>query len=177
MIKRPAWAEKTPLMQDYYDHYWGIPVHDDRQLFEILSLELFQAGLTWQTIWQRRAAFLTAFANFDIGTVAAFGTADIERLCKNKEIIRNRQKISAVVNNAQVIIRIRENKMSFDEYIWQFVDYTPQRLILKAGEKLPAQTAASQAMAKQLKKDGFKFMGPTIAYSFMTAVGLVNARL
>lgn len=177
MTIRPAWAEKTKVMQEYYDHYWGLPVHDDRQLFEMLSLELFQAGLTWQTIWQRRSAFLTAFANFDIDTVAAFSEHDINRLCQDQRIIRNRRKIMAVINNAQVILQIRQAGETFDEYIWQFVDHQPQRLQLKPTDLLPAQTAESQAMAKQLKKDGFKFVGPTIVYSFMTAVGLVNARL
>ena len=102
-VRRPAWAEQTPAMRDYYDHYWGLPVHDDRQLFEMLSLELFQAGLTWRTIWDRRQSFEHAFANFDVDRVAAFTAADIDRLCQDKTIIRNRRKISAVVVNARVI--------------------------------------------------------------------------
>lgn len=102
-VKRPTWAERTPSMQDYYDHYWGLPEHDDRQLFEMLSLELFQAGLTWRTIWARRAAFERAFADFDIDRVAAFTAADIDRLCQDQTIIRNRRKISAVVANARVV--------------------------------------------------------------------------
>lgn len=176
-INRPAWAEKNAEMQYYYDHYWGIPVHDDRQLFAMLSLELFQAGLTWQTIWHRRPAFWVAFNNFEIDKVASFSNQDIERLCQNKQIIRNRRKIAAVVNNAQAVKKIYQTGRTFDDYVWNFVNYQPERLVLKADEDLPAKTVASAKFAKQLKKDGFKFMGPTIAYSFMTAVGLVNARL
>lgn len=163
-------------MQDYYDHYWGFPVHDDRQLFEMLSLELFQAGLTWRTIWDRRAAFERAFANFNVDRVAAFTAADIERLCQDPRIIRNQRKISAVVANARVIQGLYQNGQTFDDYVWRFVDGYPQRLIVQATEPLPAQTAQSRAIAKQFKRDGFKFVGPTIMYSFMTAVGLVNAR-
>lgn len=176
-LKRPAWAEKTVAMQEYYDHYWGLPVHDDQQLFEMLSLELFQAGLTWQTIWQRRLAFEKAFNDFEIDKVAVFDISDIDRLCQNEQIIRNRRKIEAVINNAQVINRIQQTGQTFDDYVWRFINYQPQRLVLQKDEVLPAKTVASENFAKQLKKDGFKFMGPTIAYSFMTAVGLVNARL
>lgn len=174
--KRPEWAESSLLMQDYYDHYWGFPVHDERMLFETLCLESFQAGLSWETIWKRRLAFQRAFANFIPAKVVTFNDQDIDRLCQDKSIIRNRRKIMAVINNAQVICRMHQAGQSFDRYVWQFVDNHPQRLILKAGENLPTQTPASQAMSKQFKKDGFKFVGPTTMYSFMTAVGLVNAR-
>ena len=172
-VKRPAWAEQSPAMQDYYDHYWGVPEHDDRRLFEMLSLELFQAGLTWRTIWERRAAFERAFANFDVDRVAAFTRDDIDWLCQDRTIIRNRRKISAVVANARVVQDMQRAGRTFADY----VDYQPQRLILGPDELLPAQTAQSQAMAKQFKAAGFKFVGPTIMYSFMTAIGLVNARL
>lgn len=175
MTKRPSWAEASPAMQDYYDHYWGIPDHDERHLFKMLTLELFQAGLTWATIWQRQAAFSQAFADFDIAKVAQFDQADIDRLLQNDQIIRNRRKILATINNAQVIDRWHRAGKKFNEYVWSFVDGQPQRLHLH-GQPLPAQTPASVAMAKQMKKDGFKFVGPTIVYSFMTAVGLVNAR-
>lgn len=175
-VKRPSWAEQSPAMQDYYDHYWGLPEHDDRQLFEMLSLELFQAGLTWRTIWERRAAFEHAFANFDVDRVATFTAADIDRLCQDQTIIRNRRKISAVVVNARVVQGLHQAGRTFDDYVWQFVDHRPQRLLLAPDEPLPAQTAQSRAMAKQFKAAGFKFIGPTIMYSFMTAGGLVNAR-
>lgn len=176
-IKRPAWANHSPEMKEYYDQFWGFPVHNDRFLFEMLSLELFQAGLSWQTIWRRRAAFEKAFANFEVATVADFTAREVDRLCEDKSIIRNRRKIEAVVNNAQVIVRMQEAGKAFNAYIWAFVDNQPQRLKLSPGETLPAQTDLSQKISRQLKKDGFKFVGPTIVYSFMTAVGLVNARL
>lgn len=176
-IKRPDWANSTPAMQDYYDHYWGFPVHDDRKLFEMLTLELFQAGLTWATIWGRRAAFADAFCNFQISKVAQFGPRDVDQLLQNKGIIRNRRKILATINNAQAVLKIQASGQSFDDYLWSFVDHHPHQLNLKDGVPLPAQTALSKKMATQLKKDGFNFVGPTIMYSFMTAVGLVNARL
>ena len=176
-IKRPTWANTSSAMQDYYDHYWGLPVHDERFLFEMLSLELFQAGLTWSTIWKRRPAFEKAFSDFVVEKVAAFSSGDVDRLLADKRIIRNRRKIMATINNAQVIYKMQQAGQEFDDYIWSFVDHHPQRLILKPGEPLAPWTAASKKMAAQMKKDGFKFMGPTIVYSFMTAVGLVNARL
>ena len=176
-IKRPNWANKTADMQDYYDHYWGFPVHDDQKLFMMLSLELFQAGLTWQTIWQRRGAFERVFDNFDIKTVANFSGEDINRLCKDETIIRNRRKILAVVNNARIILERHKAGKTFDSYVWHFVNDQPEQLSLTTDDQLPAKTSASEAMAKQMRKDGFKFVGPTIIYSFMTAVGMVNARL
>ncbi|WP_367333643.1 DNA-3-methyladenine glycosylase I [Limosilactobacillus sp.] len=176
-VKRPTWADTSPAMQDYYDHYWGLPVHDERFLFEMLSLELFQAGLTWATIWKRRLAFEEAFSDFLIEKVAAFSPDDVDRLLANKRIIRNRRKIAATINNAQVIYKMQRAGQDFDDYIWSFVDHHPQRLILKPGEPLAPWTMSSKKMAAQMKKDGFEFMGPTIVYSFMTAVGLVNARL
>ncbi|WP_267202034.1 DNA-3-methyladenine glycosylase I [Limosilactobacillus kribbianus] len=175
--KRPAWAQSSLAMQDYYDHYWGLPVHDDRFLFEMLSLELFQAGLSWKTIWLRRLAFEKAFADFQIDQVAQFTAVDAQRLQEDQAIIRNRRKIAAVINNARVVKQLQEAGQDFDSYVWQFVDGQSQRLILAPDESLPAQTDLSKRMAKQMKKDGFKFVGPTTVYSFMTAVGLVNARL
>lgn len=176
-MKRPAWAQKTPAMQEYYDHDWGFPVHDDRRLFQMLSLEIFQAGLSWETIWKRHLAFEKAFDNFEIAVVANYTLDDINRLTQDQTIIRNRQKIAATINNAQVIMKLQQAQTSFDDYIWSFVQHKAQRLAIVADEQLPAQTLDSQKIAKQMKKDGFKFIGPTIIYSFMTAVGLVNARL
>lgn len=177
MIKRPQWANKTAEMKDYYDHYWGFPVHDDQQLFMMLSLELFQAGLTWQTIWQRRAGFKRAFANFDIEKVACFSERDVDRLCEDKTIIRNRRKILAVINNAKVILKLQKAGKSFDDYVWYFVGNQPQDLELTTDLELAPKTALSEEIAKQMQKDGFKFVGPIIVYSFMTAVGMVNGRL
>lgn len=174
---RPDWANSSMAMQDYYDHYWGFPVHDDRLLFEMLSLEAFQAGLSWTTIWQRRRDFERAFNDFQIKSVAAFGEQDVARLLGDERIIRNQRKINAAINNARIILTLNTAGQSFNDYVWRFVDYAPQRLILNSGEELPVQTALSRQMARQMKKDGFNFVGPTIIYSFMTAVGLVNARL
>lgn len=176
-LKRPQWANATPEMQDYYDHYWGFPVRDDQKLFAMLSLELFQAGLTWQTIWRRREAFNQAFANFNIEKVASFTDKDINRLCEDETIIRNRRKILAVINNAQVILKLWKMGKTFDKYMWHFVDDQPQDLGLTTDVELAPKTPASEEIAKQMRKDGFKFVGPTIIYSFMTAVGMVNARL
>lgn len=175
--QRPEWAESSPLMRDYYDQLWGFPVHDDRFLFEMLCLESFQAGLSWEIVWKRRAAFENAFDNFVISKVAVYGDLDEARLLTDKGIIRNKQKIKAAINNARVIERLAAAGQSFDNYVWSFVNHHPKRLQLAPGESLPAQTDLSRAMSKQLKKDGFRFVGPTIIYSYMTAVGLVNARV
>lgn len=177
MIKRPEWAESSELMQDYYDHLWGFPVHDDHFLFEMLSLELFQAGLSWEIIWKRRTAFERAFDHFNIAQIAAYDEHDVERLVTDKEIIRNRRKINAVINNARVVKKMIATGQSLDAYLWAFVDNQPQRLHLAPNEPLPAQTKLSREISQQMKKDGFKFVGPTIIYSYITAVGLVNARL
>lgn len=173
--KRPLWAESSELMRDYYDQHWGLPEHDERQLFKMLTLELFQSGLSWSTIWKREQSFVVAFANFDAAKVAQFDQDDFNRLMNDKGIIRNRRKIMATINNAKVIGELRENGETFNNYVWSFVNFKSQRLILN-GKRLPSQTAESKKMAQQMKKDGFQFIGPTTAYSFMTAVGMVNAR-
>ncbi|MEY8442372.1 DNA-3-methyladenine glycosylase I [Lactobacillaceae bacterium 24-114] len=172
---RPEWAESSQLMQDYYDQKWGLPEHDDQELFKMLTLEVFQAGLSWTTIWKRQENFTQAFANFDIDKVASFNEKDYQRLLNDEGIIRNRRKIMATINNAKVVQKIINSGETFDHYIWSFVDFKPQRLHLN-GERLPAKTSESEAMAKNMKKDGFQFIGPVCAYSFMTGVGLVNAR-
>lgn len=173
---RPDWAESSALMKDYYDHLWGFSVHDDRFLFEMLSLELFQAGLSWEIIWKRRNAFERAFDHFDIDQVAAYSQKDVERLMADEGIIRNQLKIKAVINNARVVKQLAAGGQSFDDYVWSFVDHQVQRYELKPGEALPAQTILSREISRKMKKDGFKFVGPTIIYSYLTAVGLVNAR-
>lgn len=174
-IARPEWAESSQLMQEYYDKKWGLPEHDDRELFKMLTLEVFQAGLSWTTIWKRQENFTRAFADFDIDKVAAFDEKDFQRLLNDAGIIRNRRKIMATINNAKVVQKIANSGETFDHYIWSFVDFNPQRLQLR-GKPLPAKTRESEVMAKKMKKDGFQFVGPVCAYSFMTAVGLVNAR-
>lgn len=173
--RRPQWAEKSELMRDYYDQVWGIPEHDNRKLFEMLTLELFQAGLSWSTIWKRRQAFEEAFANFDAAKVADFDQNDFQRLMNNPDIIRNRRKIMATINNAKIITELLANGETLNNYVWSFVGFKPQRFNPK-GKPLPAQTAESREMSRKMKKDGFQFVGPTIVYSFMTAIGMVNAR-
>lgn len=175
MTKRPTWAESSDLMRDYYDHVWGLPDHDERHLFKMLTLELFQAGLSWSTIWQRQGNFDAAFAHFDTAKVAQFDQTDFQRLMADSGIIRNRRKIMATINNARVIEELHANGQHFSDYVWSFVNNQPQRIHLH-GQPLPAQTASSKQMSKQMKQDGFQFVGPTTVYSFMTAVGLVNAR-
>lgn len=172
-MKRPAWAQKTPAMQEYYDYDWGFPVHDDRRLFQMLSMEIFQAGLSGETIWKRHLAF----DNFEIAVVANYDLDDINRLTQDQSIIRNRQKNEVTVNNAQVIRRLQQAQISFGDYIWSFVDHSAPRLVIEADEQMLAQTTDSQKITRQMEKDSFKLVGPTIIYSFMTAVGLVNARL
>lgn len=173
--KRPQWAETSELMRNYYDTKWGFPEHDDRELFKMLTLELFQSGLSWSTIWQRESAFERAFANFDAAKVAQFDQADFKRLMNDSMIVRNRRKIMATINNAKIIQELLTNGETLNNYVWSFVNFKPQRLRLN-GKRLPAQTSESKKMAQRMKADGFQFVGPTTIYSFMTAVGLVNAR-
>lgn len=175
--QRPDWAQTSELMRNYYDQVWGYPVHDDQFLFEMLTLEIFQAGLSWKIIWRRRAAFERAFDHFAIERVAQYTDQDVTRLMADEGIIRNRLKILATINNAQLVRKLQAQGQSLDDYIWSFVDHQAQRLVLKSGETLPAQTDLSRKVARQMKRDGFKFVGPTIIYSYLTAVGLVNARL
>ncbi|MDM8334108.1 DNA-3-methyladenine glycosylase I [Limosilactobacillus panis] len=175
--QRPTWAESSDLMRNYYDQLWGYPIHDDRLLFEMLTLELFQAGLSWEIIWRRRAAFEQAFDHFVVRQVASYGETDWVRLMTDAGIIRNRRKIAATINNAQVIKGMQDRGQRFADYLWAFVDHHPQRLRRAADEPMPAQTDLSRRIARQMKRDGFKFVGPTIVYSYITAVGLVNARL
>jgi DNA-3-methyladenine glycosylase I len=175
MAKRPDWAYSSDLMKDYYDQQWGFPVHDDNGLFKWLTLELFQSGLSWITILKRKAAFEKAFNGFDISKIAKYDEKDFERLLHDEGIIRNKLKIKSTIHNAKVIQAMQQKGQSFDNYIWSFVDGKPERLILN-GAPLPAKTPESEKMAKQMKKDGFQFVGATTLYSFMTAAGLINAR-
>ena len=164
-----------PLMMRYHDEEWGVPLHDDRLLFELLCLEGAQAGLSWQTILNKRENYRTAFDNFDAGKIAAYTDTDKKRLLANEGIVRNRLKVDAFINNAQRFLAIQKEFGSFDKFIWQF---TPQEGYRRPGEvtfeNMPAVTPQSQAMSKELKKRGFRFVGPTICYAFMQAVGMVN---
>ena len=172
---RCGWAAgSSDLMTRYHDKEWGVPSHDDRALFELLTLEGAQAGLSWNTILNRREGYRRAFENFEIERVAAFGSADVERLLEDTGIIRNRGKIEATIGNANAILAVRQEVGSFDAYIWWFVFGEQKRNAWKSMKELPASTPESDAMSADLKKRGFKFIGTTICYAFMQAAGLVN---
>lgn len=161
-------------MVAYHDNEWGVPSHDDRHLFEMLILEGFQAGLSWQTILNRREGFRTAFSDWDVIKIAAFGSADVERLLADPGIIRHRGKIESAIRSAQAFQDVQAECGSFDRYLWNFVDGAP--IVNRPADmsQISAQTELSQAISKDLKRHGFNFVGPTICYAFMQAVGLVD---
>ncbi|MEN6292928.1 MAG: DNA-3-methyladenine glycosylase I [Methanobacterium sp.] len=171
---RCPWAEKDPLLIKYHDQEWGSPVHEDNLLFEFLVLEGAQAGLSWVTVLKRRENYREAFDNFDPAKISRYNEEKIEGLMNNSGIIRNRRKILSAVTNAKAVLKIQEEFSSFDSYIWQFVGRKPIQSKWKHAEDLPTFTAESENMSKDLKKRGFKFVGPTICYAFMQAVGMVN---
>lgn len=172
-LQRCNWNTQDKLMIQYHDKEWGTPVYDDRELFEHLCLDGFQAGLNWRTILHKRDAFRQAFANFDLNKLLDFNDQDISMLCSNKEIVRNRLKIEAVLNNARCLHKLLE-KTNFSEFLWQFVGGKPMINQWKSIEEMPATSHESDAMSKALKSLGFKFVGSTICYAFMQAVGMVN---
>ena len=161
-------------MQQYHDDEWGVPLHEDRALFELLVLEGAQAGLSWRTVLHRREGYRAALDGFDIATVAAYGDADRERLRADARIIRNRAKIDAAIANAQATLAVEAEHGSLDAFLWSFVGGEPRRNAFRALADLPAQTEESRAMSKALKGYGFSFVGPTICYAFMQSAGLVN---
>ena len=171
MPKRCGWA-RTELSIAYHDKEWGVPVHDDRKLFEFLILEGAQAGLSWEIILNKREGYRAAFSGFDPVKVARYGERERERLQQDARIVRNRLKIAAAIQNARSYLAVREEFGSFDGYIWQFVDGVPRKR--KRGQGVPACTVESDAMSKDLRARGFKFVGTTICYAFMQAVGMVN---
>lgn len=171
--KRCAWGTKG-LEIEYHDREWGMPVHDDRLLFEFLVLEGAQAGLSRSTILRKREAYREAFARFDPVKVARFGASDVRRLLKNAGIVRNRRKIEAAIENAKAFLAVRKEFGSFDAYLWRFVGGRPRRNRWRSTSEIPAETEESRTLSKDLKKRGFKFVGPTICYAFMQAVGMVN---
>jgi DNA-3-methyladenine glycosylase I len=173
VLVRCAWAS-SELMIRYHDEEWGVPVHDDGRLFEFLILEGAQAGLSWQTILNKRGNYRAAFDGFNAQRVARYDRRKVAQLLKNPGIVRNRLKIASTVRNAQELLKVREEFGSFDRYIWQFVNGRPRVNSLKMGDRVPARTAESDAMSKALKKRGFSFVGSTICYAFMQAVGMVN---
>ncbi|MEW5744948.1 MAG: DNA-3-methyladenine glycosylase I [Nitrospirota bacterium] len=168
------WALSDPLLVAYHDTEWGVPVHDDRRLFEFLVLEGMQAGLSWLTVLRKRDHFRKAFAGFDPERVARFGGAKVQALLADKGIIRNRLKIEAAVRNARAFIEVRNEFGTFDAYLWRFTGGRPVRNAWRRIEELPSSTPVSDAMSKDLKKRGFSFVGTTICYAFMQAVGMVN---
>jgi DNA-3-methyladenine glycosylase I len=161
-------------MQAYHDEEWGVPQHDDRVLFEFLILEGAQAGLSWETILKKRDAYRKAFARFDPKKVARFGAPDVKRLLADAGIVRNRLKISSAISNATAFLDVQREFGSFDQYIWGFVGGKPIRNAWESMKQVPAKTAESDAMSKDLKRRGFRFVGSTICYAFMQAVGMVN---
>jgi DNA-3-methyladenine glycosylase I len=167
----------NPAMITYHDEEWGVPQHDDRVLFEFLVLEGAQAGLSWLTILAKREAYRKAFSGFDPAKVARYTPARIGTLLKNPGIVRNRLKIESAVRNARAVLEVRKESGSFDRYIWQFVGGAPIKNSWRSMKNLPAETAESQAMSKDLKRRGFTFVGPTVCYAFMQAVGMVNDHL
>jgi DNA-3-methyladenine glycosylase I len=175
MKTRCAWCPTdNPLYLRYHDEEWGVPVHDDRTLFEMLILEGAQAGLSWLTILQRREGYRRAFAQFDAKKIARFDSKKKAALMLDPGIIRNRLKIAAAVDNAKAFLEVQKEHGSFDRYIWSFVGGKPQRPHRKKGGRPPAQTPEAEAMSRDLKKRGFRFVGPTICYAFMQAVGMVD---
>lgn len=174
MVKRCAWAGNDLQMKKYHDNEWGIPIHNDRLLFEFLILEGAQAGLSWNTILKKRENFRVAFDYFDYNNIAKYNEQKVEQLMNNEGIIRNRRKIEATIANAKALLKVKKEFGSFDKYIWQFVNYKTLDNKFKELSELPSKTEQSEQMSKDLKKRGFKFVGPTICYAFMQAVGMVN---
>jgi DNA-3-methyladenine glycosylase I len=173
-ISRCGWAGTDPLYCAYHDAEWGVPLHDDRSLFEFLVLEGAQAGLSWITILRKRENYRKAFDGFDATRIARYNANKIESLLQNAGIVRNRMKVEAAVTNAQKFLDVQEEFGSFDAFIWQFVDGTPRQNRWRSLAEIPASTKESDAMSKDLKRRGFKFVGSTICYAHMQATGMVN---
>lgn len=171
---RCAWAGELPIYVEYHDREWGRPVHDDRKLFEMLVLEGMQAGLSWITVLKKREAFRAAFDGFDPAKVARYGDAKIEALLANQGIIRNRLKVNAAVTNARAFLAVQAAHGSFDRFLWSYVGGTPIQNHWETMAEIPARTPLSDQISRDLKKLGFKFVGSTIVYAFMQAVGMVN---
>ena len=174
MKQRCSWATGSQLMIAYHDQEWGVPLHDDRRLFEFIILEGAQAGLSWATILNKREAYRQAYDRFDIAKVARYGNRKIRDLLTNPGIVRNRLKVLASIQNAQAFETVQSEFGSFDRYVWQFVGGRPRQNQWNSARAAPATTRESDALSKDLKRRGFKFVGSTICYAFMQAVGMVN---
>lgn len=177
MPERCPWSETHPLLLEYHDKEWGVPVHDDRKIFEFMVLESFQAGLSWLTILKKRENFREAFHGFSPERIARYTGEDLARLLADKGIIRNRRKIEAATANARVFLDIRDRSGSFSSWMWSFVDGSPISNRWQSQSDLPAETELSRKMSKELRRLGFRFMGPVVVYSHMQAVGMVNDHL
>jgi DNA-3-methyladenine glycosylase I len=174
MITKCAWAIKHKIEEDYHDSEWGVPVYNDRLLFECLILESAQAGLSWYTVLKKRDNYRIAFDNFDILKVANYNQSKVDELLMNEGIIRHKLKINATINNAKIFLEIQNEYGSFSNYIWSFTNGKPIQNNWKSSKEVPAKTELSDAMSKALKKKGFKFIGTTICYAYMQAIGMVN---
>ncbi|MEW9698706.1 DNA-3-methyladenine glycosylase I [Paenibacillus sp. SI8] len=174
MTTRCGWVNSDPLYIDYHDHEWGVPIHDDRHLFEMLNLEGAQAGLSWYTILKKREHYREAFDHFDPQLIADYNDNKLTELLQNPGIVRNRLKVAAVVQNAKAFLQVQREFGSFDRYIWGFVGGEPLFNHWDELSQVPAKTEQSDAMSKDLKKRGFKFVGSTICYAYMQATGMVN---
>jgi len=175
-MERCGWA-KGEIYEQYHDTEWGVPLHDDGALFEFLVLEGAQAGLSWMTILRKREGYRRAFAGFDPDRVAAFGEADVGRLLADASIVRNRAKVEAAVGNARALLQVRDERGSFAEHLWAFVDGRPLQPARRSLADLPAETPEARVLSADLRRRGFRFVGPTIVYSLMQACGLVNDHL
>ncbi len=174
MVKRCAWSLASQQYSDYHDKEWGVPVHGDRKLFEMLILEGAQAGLSWSLILKKRAGYLLAFDSFDAQAIAQYDDRKVQELLANPEIVRNRLKIRATIQNARAFLALQSQYGSGDAFLWQFVAGQPRQNAWQAMQDVPARTSESDAMSKELKRHGFTFVGTTICYAFMQAVGMVN---
>jgi DNA-3-methyladenine glycosylase I len=177
VISRCSWSEKDQLYRDYHDHEWGVPVHDERQHFEFLVLETMQAGLSWHTVLKKRENFRNAFDNFDPSAVALYGEEKINDLLQDAGIIRNRLKILSAIHNARCFLQVQQEYGSFDKFIWSFVDHQPVINQWQSQQQVPASTPLSDNISKDLAKRGFKFVGTTIIYAHLQAIGMVNDHL
>ena len=177
MTTRCPWAGPDPLYLRYHDSEWGVPVHDDRHFFEMLVLEGAQAGLAWITILRKREGYREAFDGFDPVVVARYDDRRVEALLGNPAIVRNRLKVESAVANARAFLRVQDEHGSFDRYVWRFVDGRPRQNGWEGMDDVPAETPESRVMSRDLKRRGFRFVGPTICYAFMQATGLVNDHL
>lgn len=176
-MPRCDWALSSPEMQEYHDYRWGRPLHEDKRLYEYLLLEMMQAGLSWAIILKKRQGFAVAFDQFDYREIAHYSPEKIAELCQNSAIVRNRMKIEAAVNNAQRFVAIQEQFGSFDQYIWSFTNGQTIHHNWTSVSQIPSQNELSQRISKDLKRRGFKFVGPVIVYSYLQAIGIINDHL